>query len=388
MNKPKLILHIGHPKTGTTSLQNYLLKNSSELLKIGYLFPVRYSPSANHVILPAGFLKKEALWKFHSQFYRYLPTFYEGDFRRFWGALLEDIKRHAPHTVILSAEQLFKDYSELSHTSMGDFFKNYFSTVTVVSYVRSPVSDYFSRLAQRIRTGNPIPAPSCRPIREVISFYSSQFPGNVEVHPFDRKQLRGGDILQDFISRYIPPALPAVEGAKTRAFNSSLPWSLLRVLQQIRQIAQPDRESPSISTKARINQAIKDYLHLYPNEPVYKIGLKPEVVEYISRSAIDYLWLREQFGVEFSELDYAQIDTSLTPYASEVSLEKIIDFSNCPEVNFSIERYIDSGVGFNINKSLFYLKLNLQRISGIFLRDSWVRKVYRNISNNFKSNVD
>ena len=87
-------------------------------------------------------------------------------------------------------------------------------------------------------------------------------------------------------------------------------------------------------------------------------------------------------------MDYAQIDTSLTPYASEVSLEKIIDFSNCPEVNFSIERYIDSGVGFNINKSLFYLKLNLQRISGIFLRDSWVRKVYRNISNNFKSNVD
>lgn len=388
MNKPRLILHIGHPKTGTTSLQNYLLNNSSELLKVGYLFPVRHAPSANHVILPAGFVKKELLWKNHSQFYRFLPAFYEGDFRRFWAALLDDIKKHDPHTVILSAEQLFKDYSALSHMPMGDFFRNYFSTVTVVAYIRSPVPDYFSRLAQRIRTGNPIPAPSCRPIREVISFYSSQFPGSVEVHPFDRKQLRGGDILHDFISRYIPPALPAVLGTKNRALNSSLPWSLLSVLQQIRQITQPDRQPPNLSTKARINQAIKDYLHLYPNEPIYEIGLKPDVVEYISRSAIDHLWLREQFGVEFSDLDYALIAPLPSPYASEVSLEKIVDFSNCPRVDFSINRYIASGIGFRINKSLFYLKINFQRIMGIFLRDSWLLRVYRNISNNFKGGAD
>lgn len=387
MNKPKLILHIGHPKTGTTSLQNYLLKNSAELVKIGYLFPVRNAPSANHVILPAGFVKKEALWKSHSQFYRYLPKFYEGDFKRFWSALLKDIEEYSPHTVILSAEQLFKDYSALSHTSVGDFFRRYFSTVTVVAYVRSPVPDYFSRLAQRIRTGNPMPVPSFRPIRKVIEFYNNQFPGHVEVHAFDRKQLRGGDILQDFISRYIPPALPAVENAKVRSFNSSLPWSLLHNLQQIRQLTQPDAQPPSLSTRARVYQAIKDYLRLYPSEPKYEIGLRPDVVEYISRSAIDHLWLREQFGVEFSDLDYAQIMPLANPYTSDVSLEQIVDFSNCPDTGFSVERYLDNGIGFRLTKFLFSLRLNYQRILGVYLRDSWLRKIHKIISNNFRSDA-
>ena len=75
------------------------------------------------------------------------------------------------------------------------------------------------------------------------------------------------------------------------------------------------------------------------------------------------------------------------PYTSDVSLEQIVDFSNCPDTGFSVERYLDNGIGFRLTKFLFSLRLNYQRILGVYLRDSWLRKIHKIISNNFRSDA-
>lgn len=384
MHKPKLILHIGHSKTGTTSLQNYFYRYSADLLKFGYLYPTRKSVRNNHILLPAGFIKDAGLrlpnnLTYHDGFERF-----EQDFQRFWKALLEDVEVHDPDTVILSCEWYFIDFSKISRLSLNEFLGQYFSSVTVVAYIRSPVADYLSRLAQRIRTANPIPIPEARQIRAVIEYYQSQFPGCVQVHPFDRQQLRGGDILHDFCSRYVPQALPDIERLKLKSFNTSLPWPLLRELRRLRELAQVGAGLCSYSTRARIDWASKDYLRLNPEEKKNDVRLQADVEAFIRRSAVDYLWLKEQFGIEFPDLDYAQIESIPSPYETGFALERIVDFSKCPEVAFPLERYLGNGPGLWMNRLALFLRVQSHRIFRMYLSDSWLLCKARVMRQRFK----
>lgn len=372
MKKPKLILHVGHSKTGTTSLQNYLYRNSAELLKAGYLYPTRKSVRNNHILLSGGFLQATGCNLPHNLTYNNNFNLFEKDFKRFWNALMEDVEEHSPETVILSCEWYFTDFTKYSRISLCEFLGKYFSTVTLVAYIRSPAPDYLSRLAQRIRTANPVPVPGARQIRATIEYYQTQFPGCVQVHPFDRRQLRGGDILHDFISRYIPEALPAIAQLKHRPFNASLPWPLLRALQKIRELAQSGSGLCTYSTRARIDWAAADYLRLHPDEKKYDVRLQTDVEAYIRSSAVDYLWLKEQFGVEFPDLDYAQIESVPCPYAADIKLDRIVDFSQCPQNDFPLDRYLGNGPRLWITCMLLILRLKFHRVFRAYLRDTWL----------------
>jgi hypothetical protein len=384
MSKPKLILHIGHSKTGTTSLQNYFYRYSSDLLRSGYLYPTRKSVRNNHILLPAGFVKDAGFRLPNNLTYRDDFERYERDFQRFWNSLLEDVKINDPGTVILSCEWFFRDFSEISRVSLSEFLGEYFSSVTVVAYIRSPVADYLSRLAQSIRTANPIPTPHARQIRAVIEYYQGQFPGCVQVHPFDRQQLRGGDILHDFCSRYVPQVLPDIERRSLKSFNTSLPWPLLRGLRRLRELAQGNTGLCSYSTRARIDWAAEDYLRLHPGERRHDVCLQAGVEAFIRHSAVDYLWLKEQFGVEFPDLDYAQIESMHNPYEAGFALERIVDFSKCPEVAFPLERYLGNGPRLWMNCLALYLRVQSHRIFRMYLSDLWLLHKARVMLQRFK----
>jgi hypothetical protein len=371
MKKPKLILHVGHGKTGTTSLQHYLYNNSTELLDLGYLYPTKKSSRENHALLPAGFVQGEAFKTTNSA---YMDGFrrFEQDFQRFWKALLTDIERYSPHTVVLSAEQMFRDFSELSRISMANFLNQYFSSIEVVAYVRSPGPDYLSRLAQRAKTGNQFPELKARKIRKVLEFYEGQFPGCVQVRPFDRKQLLEGDIVNDFISRYLPEALPSLQQVKSSLANTSLPWPLLRGLRELRLRAQPKVATVSFSTKARLSVAAIDYARLHPKKQKYEVRLQPDVEDFIRCSAVDHLWLKERYGVVFADLDYTRIGIVQSPFSDDEPLERIVDFSKCPQESFPIERYLGNGPRFWLSYLYFYLRVEYSRLHRVYVHDSWL----------------
>lgn len=381
MNKPKLILHIGHAKTGTTALQDFFLKKSAQLLKLGYLYPTKSSPNANHIVLPAGFVLGEGFRTPHYLTYQDNFKRFERDFQRFWKALTSDIQTHSPHTVILSSEWMFRDFSKISRIPLAEFLGQYFSSVKVVAYIRSPVPDYLSSLAQRIKTGYLIPNPAARKIRSIIEYYLEQFPNAVELHPFERQQLRGGDIRHDFFSRYIPEALSAIsmpQGHGSQA-NVSLPWPLLRGLQQLLLLAQNHTEPACIRTRARMSAATRDYFVLYPGGQSCPVRLQPEVESFIRHSAVDYLWLKEQFGVSFADLDYEHIEALPCPFELADSLDGIIDFSECPQGAFPIEPYLGNGPLNWINYMVVYMRIKFFRLNRVYLQDSWLWRLKKAI---------
>ncbi len=299
MSKPKLILHIGHGKTGTTSLQNFLVKNSSKLIKLGYLYPVTRSPRHNHVLLPAGFIHTKHLVAHEHQVYEGDVNWFKQDYYYFWTALINDIKQYTPHTVILSAEQMFRDFSAISKIELRDFLSDHFSEVTVVAYIRSPLKDYLSRISQQIRTGLNKITPRTRSIRNVIEYYESQFPGQVYLYAFEGSQLVKGDLIYDFVTHNMPDAVKLCVVKKTSDNNVALSWELLQTLRKLRLQVQPTGKVPSISTRMFIARITRSNIHNTKASTKLKPKLIPEVQAYLTRSSVDYLWLRDKYNVVF-----------------------------------------------------------------------------------------
>lgn len=371
MNKPKLTLHIGHSKTGTTSLQDFFCANHDKLLRQGYLYPVRRSIANNHVLVEGGFFRDCECHLPMALIYQHDLVKLRRDFRRFWSAMQRDIRQHQPHTVLLSSESLFCDFSWASALPLSEFLAATFSEVRVVAYVRSPASDYFSRLAQRIKAGNEVPVPGARPVRPVIEYYCEQFPGRVHVHPFARAQLQGGDILQDFLGRYVPEALPILQQAGTQQLNTSLPWPLLRVLERLRRSTQPDRQLATHATETRIRWAKQDLQTLYPQVAGSSARLKPAVEAAVNRAAVDYLWLRDHFAIEFDDLDYSKIGEPVGTFPADIALDELLDFTGCPELDFPIQRYLDNSPRFKLQSTALHLKMGLTRLYKMFVKDLW-----------------
>jgi hypothetical protein len=267
------------------------------------------------------------------------------------------------------------------NSGLAEFLGEYFSDVTVVAYIRSPAPDYFSRLAQRLKTGSKVPDLAARKIRGVIEYYEDQFPGRVRLHPFDRQQMNAGDILQDFISRYVPQALPLDKKPNSKDANTSSPWPLLRGLRELRLRVQPDVEAPCFSTRARVSVAALDYNRLHPEKQKFDVRLLPDVEDFIRRSAVDHLWLRDRYGVAFSDLDYAQIDNPPSPFSANMPLDRIVDFSKCPQEPFPIERYLGNGPSFWLSYLYFFARVEYSRIHRVFIHDSrvwgWARSLFR-----------
>lgn len=102
-----------------------------------------------------------------------------------------------------------------------------------------------------------------------------------------------------------------------------------------------------------------------------KAGILPEAKHRLIKSAVDYLWLRDKYGVTFTDLDYELIDPDLTledKHSVSVKLDDIIDFSNLEEVTLEIRWYQKRGLVFYYYYLIFILRLRIQRIYFTYIR--------------------
>lgn len=334
----KLVLHIGSGKTGTTSIQKFFINNSDKLLNHGVFYPVKRSIVPNHILLPAGFVRHGSISTSHNRFY--LDSFdrFKKDYEKFKYALDQELQKQKPDVMVLSAEQLFRDFSDKSTVSLKDFLKPYFDEIVVVAYVRDPVSDYASRVSQHIRTGMLMLPPVVRDVRAVLQYYESQFPGCVKVNAFERDQLVEGDVVADFISKYVPEAMSIYIANKPSIQNEGLPVEILLKLQQVRLSFQPEGKRPQIATTVLMSRITKNYLKHYSQKNSGKVILKQEVKDYLESSAVDYVWLRDTYGVTFNSLDYERVretENKLSHYTllSDVA---IVDQSSLAALNYIV----------------------------------------------------
>ena len=98
-----IYLHIGAPKTATSTLQNVLAKNYQRLLNDGVLYPQNILNADAHHVLACDLIEKCQGGEMSDAWYGSLPR------GRGWQSLRDEIEshKHKVHSVIVSTELFF-----------------------------------------------------------------------------------------------------------------------------------------------------------------------------------------------------------------------------------------------------------------------------------------
>lgn len=206
--KKTVYLHVGSPKTGTTSLQEFLARNTASLAEQGFFVPPHNIGDSGHHELPLSLIKDIC------------DSWYDGwpkISRRsevVWGELIERINKSECPNVIISSE-MFHDIPNHPYSQkIGERIKGslYEYDVRTIAYIR-PVDKYINSIyRQDLENRNSFTSltKSAQYYKEQrlvhlypsawLDFYSSLFgKESLTVRKYDRSEFRNGSIIFDFI---------------------------------------------------------------------------------------------------------------------------------------------------------------------------------------------
>ncbi|SOB60074.1 protein of unknown function [Pseudodesulfovibrio profundus] len=183
--KPTLYVHTGTPKTGTTTIQNVLADNCSQLLMQGVLYPIagREGLKQHHRLFSALRVPPHPLFSHKKSFDEYLLD------------LQSEIESSSPNKVVISSE-MFWDY--MVHKHFDEHYPelfDLFSEVILVTYVRRPDNYCQSYNNTMIIVTEQAHYRAVYP--DVYGHLKSLDRFQHIVRPFERGQLDEGDAVTD-----------------------------------------------------------------------------------------------------------------------------------------------------------------------------------------------
>ena len=184
----RLVLHVGFPKTGTSSIQSYCTQNQEALKAQGVLYAktgrvLRFRERERHVGLAMAFRPPHMASTGLMQSYGLVRPKAR---RRFTQKFLRDLDREVArspgaHTVILSDEALgaFPDRAvpEMLHEDLTCRFDQ----VSILCMVREPVGHLTSNYAQEVKMGGTRPWPEFLQKMIAHSFFLDKIHGWQEI---------------------------------------------------------------------------------------------------------------------------------------------------------------------------------------------------------------
>ncbi|MBC6404350.1 MAG: hypothetical protein GDA41_01215 [Rhodospirillales bacterium] len=284
-----LFLHIGSTKTATTSIQRFLTANRGLLLENGYIFP-SYIGGNNH--------KKLVVYANDDDYYtvdfRYNVRTpddrqrFRQEFSALFRANLAGVKEH----VILSSEHcsaLLRTVDDINR--LKDLIASVCQDIKVIFYARQQAEFMASLYSTHIVTGDTIELiyPPEDRIQNAMNYYEilmrwEQVFGreNIVARIFDRDQMVGGDVIEDFCSilgiddavlakATIPARLNESLDFKTveflRLFNMYQPQIIDKKINPARSNIAQILQKLSNKPRIRIPKKMFDQLRKEMNEP-------------------------------------------------------------------------------------------------------------------------
>ena len=233
----RLLLHIGHPKTGTTALQSVLSANAETLLKeASILYPTRTTPSEykhafaipwllgleNEAIRRRGRCKNEALQQLS---------------RSYWESVTREVYETKPETLILSAEGFW--ILRKAKQEKIDFFKASLyaiaEEVNVAGYLKSPASYFISMINQKLRNYREVFLPRPNYYRSSLEAWEAAGFDQCSWRIFDRNRLTNRDIIDDFCTHHLSADLSptSLKREGVEQANSSVSNEALAILEEL-----------------------------------------------------------------------------------------------------------------------------------------------------------
>ena len=202
-----LFIHIGAPKTGTTAIQQYLLKNRDGLARQGVLYPTGgLLKSAHHVIGAAIFPGRSSRLGAVTRDEALSKSFRE---------IRQEMDERKPRTVILSTEYLWGELSSSNIRRLLQPFEDL--SIKIIAYVRRQDLLAQSLYVQAVKTGTMEAFPAW--LKRVVdgekagfdfhkvlsSWKNSGVAADIVVRVYEKSQLQG-DVCSDFMATVCPEA--------------------------------------------------------------------------------------------------------------------------------------------------------------------------------------
>lgn len=239
----KIHLHIGTFKTGTSSIQDFLLNNKKMLGDAGYFVPS--SQLTGHHEYPLSLIK--TLTRFRAPW----PEFSGG--LELWDKLKSEINSSNKDNVIISSEifcDLYNENCRGEEREIKSFIRQWFSCydVYVYCYLR-PLHSYSKSMYGENIKNSPLTIPiSERIYKNIIDksihlypstyleFFSSTFGRDkIRLRKYDRNSLYGGDAVFDFLQWIGCDLAPEAIDVGSKETNPSIPeeyWSIKRAFNE------------------------------------------------------------------------------------------------------------------------------------------------------------
>lgn len=291
----RLILHIGTEKTGTSSVQRFLLLNRPWLAAQGFHTPRCLADAAgNHSWLPLLAYDDERIDDLTR---RWLPA--GGDRRARIAAQAEALRREVEAqpegTWIFSSEHLQSRLTtDREIARLRQRLEPLFDSITLVLYLRAPLATAVSLWSTGVQCGHPwmaLPPPTtpyCRTLcdhRATIQRWQAGFPGSrLQLRLFERDELVGGDSVGDFCA--IAGIRPERHWRRVRRRNTTLSHRGILLCATLNTLLpRPDDGRPSrlVSLIARATAALPPYRPSAAEAAAYRLAFA-ESNEWVRRA--------------------------------------------------------------------------------------------------------
>jgi len=204
-----IYLHIGTPKTGTTSIQEYLIANELKLHANGYLVP-RSSRINNgsHICLTNYALDVERECRLRLV----CNTHTHEDILKFrkkiFGKLRQEIREYPGECVILSDEHCYRRLvNESEFTRLKQLFEGLYNQLKVIIYIREQSDMFCSNYSTSLKNNNKEVIGNLAKFsrtdylnyNQTIKKWETIFGiENIILRIFDRDKMHKNDVVSDF----------------------------------------------------------------------------------------------------------------------------------------------------------------------------------------------
>ncbi|QCH15108.1 hypothetical protein CB0101_09345 [Synechococcus sp. CB0101] len=301
----RLLLHIGHPKTGTTALQSVLSSNAATLLKeASVLYPTRTEPSEYKHALAIPWLfqadNESIRRRAHSS-----GDSLKAISRKYWESLIHEMQSTSHKHVIISAEgfwSILRRASDQQRTIFRNTLHEHVDHIQTIAYIKSPTSYFASKLNQKLRNFRPINLPRHDYISSAISGWEQLGFESYSWQIFDRTLLKNQDIVDDFCDKHLPIGVDCniLSRAGCEQANSSISNEALAILEELTEKFPVLRDDVYDHRRPKIVSILRkaDSMVGGQTRPTLKESAKAGIIQRSS----DIEWLRNR-GIIFPDID-------------------------------------------------------------------------------------
>lgn len=300
--KPRLLLHIGTEKTGTTSIQHFLHDNKPRLLDQGIFYP-RSLGKTNHRVMPFLAYNQDRVDDFCK-----VNRLFTREERQAMGAramkgLGRELELYSECRWIISSEHFAARLTTAEEIErLQGLLDSLFELEAIIIYVRKPIEASISKWSTAIKAGfvcDTLPPPRsgiadtvCNH-RQILELWMSVFGRErLKVRLFQKGDFIGGDLIRDFCAACAIDAQPLAQPAVPQ--NQTLSYQAIKLLSYIN-----DKIPRIIDNKPNLRRRGIDqyFMANFSSFPGYRPSTsESDLYESFYQSSSD--WVRDNFFPE------------------------------------------------------------------------------------------